>query len=228
MRLYYQMQALPDDIHGIIDDMACRKQHNNTATQYGIIIVVDVDFAKKIEGDLEKTLEEWIYDSLNNAHRTLDFSNSWKFVSNVRADQWEDDEDPSEKNENRYQVCINIQGWPGAMDYDSGLFSYWYDLTNPKVHPARVLEYFDAPPTEVRGVAVSGVSQEVLIQQWIQCIAKDSNDFERAGRGYMIHPMWELPEQCQDGTLPRLFTCREMSFNFGWPNYPPHNLGDDW
>ena len=218
------MQALPADIHSIIDDMACRKQHNNTATQYGIIIVVDVDFAQKIEGDFEQTLKGWIWDSLDRAHRALDFSNSWKFVSNVRDDQWEDDEDPK----NRYQVCINIEGWPGAMDGDTGLFSYSYNLPNPKVHPARVLEHFTAPPTEVRGIAVSGVSQEILIQQWIQCIAKDSNDFDRAGRGYMLHPMWQLPEQCQADTIPRLFSVREMSFNFGWPNYPPHDRGNDW
>ena len=226
------MEGLPNDIHCIIDDMACRKQHNNTATQYGIIIVVDVEFAKKIEGDFESTLDGWIWDSLDRAHRALDFDSCWQFVSNVLRDQWTDDEDISddyepEADENRYQVCINIECMSGGMDNDTGLFSYAYEPQGALVHPARVLEHFTAPPTEVRGVAISGVGQEVLKKQWIQCIAQDSNEFDRQGRGYMRHPMWVLPEQFQDGSFSRLDSVREMSFNFRWPNYPG-NLGDDW
>ena len=222
------MEGLPGDVHRIIDDMACRKQHNDTATRYGIVIVVDVDFAKKIEGDFKSTLDGWIWDSLNRAHRALDFGIGWEFVSNVLRDQWRDEGDEQYETtyENRYQVCVSIECMSGGMDND-GLFDYSYEPQNPKVHPARVLEHFTAPPTEVRGVAISGVNQDVLRNEWIQCIAKEVSDFDRPGLGYMRHQMWILPEQAQDGTIPRLFSVRERSFNFGWPNYPG-DLGDDW
>jgi hypothetical protein len=95
------------------------------------------------------------------------------------------------------------------------------------VDPALVLEHFTTPPQDVRGIAISGVNREVIRDQWAECIVLTTNSFDRAGKGFMAHPMWTLPEEGQDGTFPRLASIREKSFNFGWPEYPG-SRGADW
>lgn len=222
------MQALPNELVAGIQDMACRTLHNGSPSRIGLILVLDVTFSVKIEGELERALDGWVWDCLDRAHRALDFGACWKFVSNVRRDQdedeqWEDGDDPDERapSENKYQVCVNIE--PGVEDVENnGLFLYApvHSLQEP-VDPARVLEHFTSPPREVRGVAISGVNQDILRDQWISCIAAGQTDeFDRPGKGYMEHPMWVLPEGAQDGTFPRLAAVREQSCMFGWPDYP--------
>lgn len=215
------MQALPTELEGAIQDMVCRKLHNNSPSRIGLIIVVDVTFSTKIEGDLERALEEWVWDSLDSAHRALDFDVVWQFVSNVVRDKNIDEgyEDYPEERENMYQVCVNIE--PSASIGKLPLFRYsaGYEIQSP-VNPASVLEHFTSPPVEVRGIAVSGVDQDILRGQWKDCISQAPNSFDRAGKGDMQHPMWILPESEQDGSFPRLASIREMSFNFGWPGYP--------
>ena len=213
--------SLPAEVCNIVLDMACRKQHNNSPSRYGLIVCIDVDFSKKIEGDLETALQEWVWDSLDRAHRELDFEVPWYFVNNVRHDQWEDDDSDNDEpqHHNCYQICVQIE-----PDKDSGgppLLSYaqQHEVKTP-VHPEKVLEHFTAPPRDVRGVAISGVNQEVLCDEWSNCIAPMTNTFSRGGKGYMLHPMYTLPEQLQAETLPRMFCQRERSFTFGWPNYP--------
>jgi hypothetical protein len=55
------MQSLPSEVNGLIEDMACRKQHNGSPSRFGLIVCTDVDFAKKVDGDFERELEAWIY-----------------------------------------------------------------------------------------------------------------------------------------------------------------------
>lgn len=221
------MQDVPVDIQRVISDMACQKQHNTSPSRYGLIVCVDVDFSKKIEGDLEKVLEEWIWDSLNRAHRALDFEVAWHFVSNVRYDQWEDDDsDYEDERFNCYQVCVQIE--PDSGHGSPPLLSYApKHFVDTPVDPEKVLEHFTTPPRDVRGVAVSGVNQAVLCDEWVDCISQMPNTFSRDGKGYMLHPMFTLCESRQADALPRMFTRREMSFNFGWPDYPG-SRGNDW
>lgn len=221
------MQNVPADVLGVIDKMVCTKQHNGSPSRYGLIVCVDVDFSKKIEGDFETTLKEWIWDSLNRAHRELDFEVAWHFVSNVRSDQWEDDDsDTEDERANCYQVCVQIEpyrdnGGPPLLSYAPR------HAVDTPVHPDKVLQHFTSPPRDVRGVAVSGVNQAVLCDEWVNCIAQMMNTFDREGMGYMLHPMHTLPESFQADSLPRMSTRREKSFNFGWPGYPGQR-GRDW
>ena len=220
--------SVPSEIQAIVLDMACRKQHNNSPSRYGLIVCIDVDFSKKIEGDLERALKEWIWDCLDRAHRSLDFEVPWHFVSNVRSDQWEDDnpDNVPPRNENFYQVCVHIE--PHSHAGGPPLLSYApkHEVETP-VHPDKVLEHFTTPPQDVRGVAISGVNQAVLCDEWSNCIAQMTNTFCRNGKGYMVHPMYILPERWQADVLPRMFTQRETSYKFGWPDYPGER-GQDW
>ena len=225
----YEMQALPEELVADIQDMACRKLHNGSPSRFGLIVVVDVDFSFKIEGALERALEGWVWDSLDRAHRALDFEVCWRFVGNVLHDQWEDKayEDYLVQHFNWYQVCVNIKSDVCGDAGDNGLFPYAPEHISPEpVDPASVLEHFTSSPSAVRGVAISGVNQNIVRDQWAECIAQESH-FDRAGKGFMLHPMWTLAEQAQDGTFPRLTDVRERSFNFGWPDYPGQR-GEDW
>lgn len=217
------MAALPSDIIAIVDDMACRKQHNASPSRHGLIVCVDVDFSKKIEGDFERALEEWIWDSLDRAHRALDFEIQWSFVCNVYADQWQDDDsddDEREDPENRYQVCVHIE--PHLYSRAGPLFSYSpRHVVETPVDPSAVLAHFTTPLREVRAVSVSGVEDTTLRDEWKECIAAVPNSWDRAGKGYMAHPMFLLPPSFQADTLPRMFAQRETSFRFGWPDYNP-------
>ena len=218
------MRALPAELHAGILDMACRKQHNGAGSRYGLIVALDIDFAHKIEGELERALEAWVWDSLDRAHRSLDFQVPWHFVQNVRHDQWNDDYTDAQGNPvegcmNTYQVCVHIE--PKTHTGVLPLFTYApQHEVDTVVEPARVLEHFVQPPPTVRGVAVSGVCQALIRDEWAACIAQEHNSFDRTGSGYMRHAMYTLPEEAQADTLGRLFSQRETSCNFGWPGYP--------
>lgn len=231
--------ALPHDLQLVVQDMACRRQDNGSPSSFGFIIVIEVDFTEKIHGVLERRLEEWVWDSLDRAHRALDFETPWMFVSNVRDDQFNgdmsDDEDGKiiEDRRNSYQVCVYTE--PNGKCV-LPLFNYSRFEGMLPVDPSAILGYFDTEPAAVRSISVSGVDQPTLKSQWVACIIKDPTEFSRPGRGYMRHPMWRLPskqersylsEQDQLNCFPRLMTVREKSFDFGWPAYPGE-LGNDW
>ena len=231
--------VLPLELQHKIRDMACRRQDNGHSSHFGFIIVIDVDFKEKIHNQFESSLEAWVWDSLDRAHRALDFDTSWMFVGNVRGDQWHeemsDDEDGKviEARENSYQVCVYTE--PNRV-CAYPLFNYSSLEGSLPVDPSEILKHFDTPPVSVRGISISGVDQSTLRHQWVECIMKDPNEFCRPGRGYMRHPMWTLPtreelsyhrEEDHETVFPRLMTQREKSFNFNWPNYPGA-LGDDW
>jgi hypothetical protein len=232
----------------MIDEMACRRVHNGHASGYGFILTIEIDFAQKIEGNLEEQLTEWIYKSLDRAHRALDFDRAWSFVSNVRMDQWVDPCTVCEASlehpwssatastscstcdrENSLQVCVHIDDHFRMAGPDEGLFGYSYGEPDA-VCAAALLAQFDTAPESVRGLAVSGVDETQIRDEWAECITHTPNRYDRDGKGYMVHPMYTLPESCQDGTLgtwPQVCVRREMSFNFGWPEYPG-GRGRDW
>jgi hypothetical protein len=161
------------------------------------------------------------------------------FVGNVHGDQWNDDyknEDGKviEDRENSYQVCVYTEP---SGEYVYPLYNYSSLEGSLPVDPSEILKHFDTAPAAVRSISISGVDQSTLRNQWIECIRKDPNEFNRPGKGYMLHPMWELPteEQLarfsreeQATVFPRFATYREQSsFRFNWPNYPGA-LGNDW
>ena len=209
--------ALPSDII-----MACRKQHNGSPSRYGLIVCVDVDVSTKIDGDFAQALQEWIWDSLDRAHRALDLEVGWKFVCNVYADQREDsDSDSDSEPNNGYQVCVHIE--PDRSSRKGPLL--WYSpqhTVQTPVDPSAVLAHFTAPLRQVRAVSVSGVNNTTLRDEWKDCCATVPNCFDRAGQGYNAHPMFLLPARSQADTLPRMFAQRETSFRFGWPDYTPY------
>lgn len=220
------MESLPTEIQEQIHDMACLRQHNNHGSVYGFIIVLDIDFESKIEGEVERALKEYVWDSLDSAHRALDSDNGWVFVSNVLRDQWEDEDESDEEErmasrKNRYQICVKTERRQNCI---LPLFHYSYTSGHVPIQSSAVLEHFTCPPATVRGIAVSGVDQLILRDEWAECITAVPNIFDRPGKGYMLHPMWTLCEKEFDGAIPRLASVREQSFNFGWPEYPP----DDW
>ena len=88
------------------------------------------------------------------------------------------------------------------------------------VDPAAVLEHFGEAPAEMQGIAISGVDERTLRDEWVSCISQEPNTFDRPGSGYMVHPMRVLPMQMYDGSIPPMTIVREQSFNFGWPDYP--------
>lgn len=209
------MESLPHELQQKIEDMACRMQHNGAPSRYGLIVSIDVDPSKQIAADLEQSLKEWIFDSLDNAHRALDCHVEWHFVSNVKCDVslFEDDE-----TENRYQVCVNIT--PNENNEASnGLFLYQPKLEcDTEVDPSAVLHHFTTPPREARSVSISGVNTTVISDEWSDCISPCPDTFARAGEGYMLHRMHTLvAEGCTP--FPRMFTSHETSFSFNWPGY---------
>ncbi len=214
---------IPDEVQDIITDMACRTVHNGTESTHGLIICLDVDFARKIEGEVEKAIEEWVYNCLDQAHQALDFEYEWDFVFNVLDDQWRasdddvesDDDEPDE--ENRIQAAVHLGG-----DWSPSRWPLFKENTRIPVHPAAVLAHFHTPPAFIRTVGISGVSERCLRDEWTEMISENPNRFSRAGKGYMVHPMYTLMDQAQHHRGVELpHTRREMSFRFGWKNYPP-------
>lgn len=224
-------QKLPSEINQMITDMACYRRHNGHASVYGFIIVIDVDFDQKIEGSFETKLGAWVLQSLDKAHRALNFETPWHFVSNIRSDQRfiETSSDPEDDSqENSYQICLHTE--PSSQDaYDYPLFRYSHLHSTSAVHASAILQYFEpsSAPDGVSRIAISGVDQYVLRDQWSECIAKDSNEFDHNGKGYMVHPMRILIDKFQFECCGSSICIRETSFRFGWPEYPG-DRGNDW
>lgn len=220
-------EKLPSEINQMITDMACYRQHNGHASAYGCIIVIDVDFTQKIEGSFKRQLDTWALRSLDKAHRALNFETAWRFVGNIRSDQWTSD-DPEDDPENSYQICLHTE--PSSYcAYDYPLFRYSHLQPTSAVHASAILQYFEpsSAPDGVSGIAISGVDQCVLRNQWSECIAKDSNEFDGDGKGYMVHPMTILQDKESDDRDVPTMVYREKSFEFAWPDYPG-GRGDNW
>ena len=201
--------------------MTYSKLQNGSPSRFGLIVSVDVANDTVIYGTFRRALEEWVWDSLDRAHRCLDHDITWYFVGNVNSDQG--------LSANRYQVCVRIEPHDDTGE-QSGLFHYMpIPYKTEPVHPANVLEHFTSPPENVRGVSVSGVHQTVLRDQWAACITKleDDSSFDIPGEGYMKHPMWTLASRGWEAGHPRLAIRREVSYLFNWPDYPGRR-GDDW
>lgn len=222
------MPFIPPHIQQMIQDLACRKVHNNTVSKHGLLVCIEVDFDKRIQGDIERIIECWVYDCLDRAHRALDFDYNWYFITNVRHDQWQEDDNMACEDEsglrqrhNGLQVAVHF----GAGCYDSynwPLFHYSKHEVRQTVDPNAVLHHFHTAPTYIRTVGVSGVSEPCLRDEWIEMISTESNTFDRPGKGYMVHPMWILSERTTAEEVGNLNGyVREMSYNFGWDNYPP-------
>ena len=192
------MATVPTHLQNVIEDFACRKVHNGVQSTHGLIICLDVDFEKRIEGDIERGIEEWTYGCLDRAHQALDFEYTWDFVFNVRDDQWQEDtedgEEPSHQ-QNGMQVAVHFAG------HEACNWPLFYENARPAVHPRAVLEHFHTPPVYVRTVGVSGVSETCLRDEWAEMISTEPNRFDRPGKGYMVHPMYSLPERFQHGSL---------------------------
>lgn len=184
------------------------KIHNTTLSGNGILVCLDVDFDKTIEGVLEHSIEEWVYDCLNNAHQALDFDRCWDFIFTVAHDQVE----CSEKM-NGVIVAVHFQkteagDWPLFNEVDI------------QVDPSLVLNHFINPPACICRIGISGVSEKCLKDEWTDMISTCPNNYDRPGKGPMVHPMYILPERCQfhETNFRTALVCREMSFNFGWEN----------
>jgi hypothetical protein len=71
------------------------------------------------------------------------------------------------------------------------------------------------------------VCERTVRDEWAESISLTPNDFDRPGGGYMVHPMYSLPEELQHGSMGNIdnwpsnvCVTREKSYNFGWENYP--------
>ena len=218
---------LPDEICSFIRDMACRKVHNGKPSNHGLMIGMDIDFDKKIEGDLERTLERWVVDSLYKAHRALDNANWWHFVATVQHDQWQNEGDDEDRM-NGYRVVVHFDRHQDEDRFP--LYSYSNEKT-VHVAPAHVLSHFETPPVFVRSIGISGVNERLMRDGWAETITKTPNCVDRAGKGYMLHRMWRFAGEnyhdTENAPEHAHHTVREMSFNFGWENYPG-NRGENW
>lgn len=193
-----------------------QKVHNSTLSSKGLLICLDIDFDKKIEGVLEDSIKKWVYGCLDNAHQALDFDRCWDFIFTVAHEQvdaedtadTEDTEDTEKMN--GVVVAVHFQE---TECYDWPLFRE----EGIQVDPSLVLDHFINPPAYVRTVGVSGVSEKCLQTEWTDMISTCPDRYDRPGEGEMMHPMYILPERRQfNGT--EVFVIREMSFNFGWKN----------
>jgi hypothetical protein len=126
------MAAIPTHVKNMIEDYVCRKVHNTVSSSHGLLICLDIDFEKKIEGNLENSIKERVYNCLDRAHQALDFKYSWDFIFNVRDDQYQHDYYDDVCQLNRIQIAVHFHGDCDALDWP--LFK---EDTRPAVDPAK-------------------------------------------------------------------------------------------
>ena len=204
------MDILPEVLEQEIKDMACVKRHNNKDSRDFYLRFITS--TPKISSDHKIELEKWILyclDKLDDYEVTSDGGGNNQSAYNLVTEYMEGDEDwPGE-----LVVCIHFKWWGSEWQIDK------HDLivTNesppspPLLSADTLLDCFRGEPKWCTKIGVSGVSPQFIAERWWSCIGGEE--------GYMTYSMWKKLFKGEDW-----INVRERSFNFGWDNYPPHEI----
>ena len=195
-------------------------RHNaQTEADFFIVMTFDAEF------DAAHEICTWLMDAFNDSREKLGF---WMQSEHMFDQDGERTYPPLEprliasvhpKHKNQVEFCLHLTGYhPGRTSRSSSGRLCCYDfyssgfvsVNGAGVRTITILEAIrkynkkQAPPANITSCIVSGIPGDVMKTVWWAMIGED--------KGYMKYPMY--------GIIPRS-TVREMSFNFGWGEYPP-------
>ena len=198
----------------------CR-YHNKTQSQYGMIIVVDIQIESSNRHAMENDLSMWLTKCIQQAHMRLSPKYNWEFVKN-RKDRYDARLGTLQES---WQVCLHFSGLSETAFNHCALKPY--TKTHPPVCPKDILANFVQAPRFVRLVAASGVDERHIRDQWAECIKRVPYYYSYGGGGSNSHPCVVFRGTATVSNDPRHFITPEFSFSFDWPDYPGYR-GDSF
>lgn len=194
------LAELPQEIEQHIEEFACTRKHNNKTDQ-NILLRFQTNLTEEdFDNDTYKNLmRQWVFEKLDILIPFKD--SSFDCPYRVLFSQFESDDG--------FVFECMIHFWHMDGPQDDGLIII-DETTHTKTYSAIViLQLFNGEePCFVNGIGVSALSNTFTQKWWWEEVCN--------GKGYMVHPMWE--RSMPDGKWDCI---GEISFNFGWKNYPP-------
>jgi len=206
---------LPEVLVDEIQKIACIKKSNEKKGNNFIIIC-------KYKGkDAKSTVKEiynWLFSCLDNIKHPAVWD-GYQYNWNIILDTYgTTDEEELEENKNEEKMIIfyiHTSNRQGCMD-EEGLIYEREEKPFIEMSANYILEHIGNEPEYIVGIGISAVSNEFMAKEWWTEI--------EGRRGYMSRPMWNrwagVPGKDDFGWS----NIREMSFNFGWNNYPPQKI----
>ena len=204
---------LPQEIADMVGDMACTKRSNGGESNNILLMVStnrDVD-PESVEGDVVQWVLRGLSDPRFDFLKEWETEYPWKVVSTVK------DDGRTSNDPGCIVVAVRIgqdRGrWLGCEHDETGLIIVDESPPLPSAKADDVLEALPPEPAFLTGVGVSAVSDKLMMQLWADLVSTESNEFDKDGKGYMVHPMWM---RFSGGDWQDI---REQSCNFGWDGY---------
>lgn len=208
--------------------MACKKFVNCTKKSNELILIFKLN---ETAIDVQDKLMQWLFRCLDTiSDKVFDgHQYNWHIISQIKDNDYEDDNDLDDKGiysklTNTIMVAIHIPDDSRMSFNNSGLtiqYNYSPSISSTLL-PQNIMDCLIKEPVFIKEIGVSAVSSEVMMQWWKEMISTVPNHFDVAGKGYMIHPMWNkyiaLSED-QHSEWGNWSSVRESSFNFGWKGY---------
>ena len=219
------MERLPDEVQAKIRDMACVVRSNGV-TSSDLELVVRTD---ALPSSCIKEVEAWILRCLQ--HSRFDYvvdeigQRPFHVVANIKKEIEEVKTSEYGTDYPEIVLAVHIGGYMSPyLSAERGEDGLVVTCENPEC-PHLMMNADDLkevvqsvpPPAYVTAVGVSGVSEFFMTELWGDIISKDPDTMDVAGKGYMVHPMWQLHHH---GWV----NLREQSCNFGWKNYVHEKL----
>ena len=193
------MAQLPMEIVNIIQEMACTRQSNKKSGRDFMICC-----CSKKKSDGFTTIENWLLSRLDLIKHPA--------VSDGKEYYWNIVVNSKVEDELLYiGFLIHLSSPPKktpTLIIMDETYKYY------EMSAEYLLEHLAAEPEYVIGIGVSAVSPEYMCKEWWKAI-------NNVGRGYRFSPMWEH-------TSTGWAVERENSCTFGWENYPPLAILNDF
>ena len=137
---------------------------------------------------------------------------NWSIVSSIKNDDYEDeydDEDEVNTKEpiNTMIILINTSSCTGRTCTNDDMLVI-QEYHEPSMSADVIANSLSELPEVVSKIGVSGVSTKYMNHEWNDLISEHPNEYDVPGKGFMIHPMWNIWDGHNWNVV------RERSFNF--------------
>ena len=162
-----------------------------------------------------------------NVHTRIQLDIISQIKDNDYEEEEDDDNDLDDKvnctkltNTNMVAIHIPDDSW---MSFNNDRLTIPYNYSpDMTLSPEEIMGCFIQEPVFIKKIGVSAVSSEVMMEWWEEMINTEPNNCDVAGKGYMVHPMWNkyvaLSED-QHIEWGDWSSVGEQSFNFRWKGY---------
>ena len=180
-----------------------------------------------------KTINSLLAMKMRKYQRKQREQNSNSFVTNgIKGRMQEEEDDDNDLDDkgnctkltNTIMVAIHIPDHSWMSFNNEGLtipYNYSPSISSTLL-PQDIMDCLIKEPVFIKEIGVSAVSSEVMMEWWKEMINTEPNICDVAGKGYMVHPMWNkyvaLSED-QHIEWGDWSSVREKSFDFGWKGY---------